>query len=155
MIKKIFLALLIIFGIAQFFNPEKNESTELLSSDLVVTEKPNDRIKAMLHNACYDCHSNHTNYPWYDRITPVNFWVQGHVDHGKGELNFSLWSTFSPKKKIHKLEECIELIEKGEMPLESYTIMHGDAKFDETEKKELLNWLQLVKIKHETTNLPM
>ena len=109
----------------------------------------------MLKNACYDCHSNNTNYPWYDRITPVNFWVQGHVDHGKGELNFSLWSTFSPKKKIHKLEECIEMIEEDEMPLESYTIMHGDAKFSEIQKKELINWLQLVKLKHETTNLPM
>lgn len=155
MIKKIFLVLVVVFGIAQFFNPEKNESIEVLESDFILNEKPNENIKAMLKNACYDCHSNHTNYPWYDRVTPINFWVQGHVDHGKGELNFSLWRTYSPKKKIHKLEECIEMIGEGDMPLESYTIMHGEAKFNEAQKKTLINWLQLVKLKHETTNLPM
>lgn len=155
MFKKIVLVLVVVFGIAQFFNPEKNEATQVLDSDFILTEKPNDDIKVMLKNACYDCHSNNTNYPWYDRVTPVNFWVQGHVDHGKGELNFSLWSAFSPKKKIHKLEECIEMINDGAMPLESYTIMHGKAKFDEDQKKTLINWLQLVKLKHETTNLPM
>lgn len=144
-----------LFGIAQFFNPEKNESTEVLPSDIILTEKPNDKIAVNLKTACYDCHSNHTNYPWYDRITPVNFWVQGHVDHGKGELNFSIWNNYSPKKKAHKIEECIELIEKGEMPLESYTIMHSEAKLSDEDKKELIDWLRLVQIKHETTDLPM
>ena len=30
--------------------------------------------------ACYDCHSDRTDHPWYAYITPVNFWLQHHID---------------------------------------------------------------------------
>jgi hypothetical protein len=27
-------------------------------------------VKAVLRRACYDCHSNETRWPWYDRVAP-------------------------------------------------------------------------------------
>lgn len=155
MFKKIIIALLVVFGIAQFFNPEKNESDIVPASDFILTEKPSEELATIFKQACYDCHSNHTNYPWYDRVTPVNYWVEGHVKHGKGHLNLSLWSTYSPKKKAHKLEECIEMLEEKEMPLKSYTLMHGEAKLSDEQIKKLNMWLTVVKLKYEVTEQPL
>ena len=148
MLKKIGLGVLVLFGIAQFFNPTKNQSDVVPASDFILTEKPSEEIANILKESCYDCHSNNTRYPWYDRITPVNFWVEDHVQHGKGHLNFSFWQTLSAKKKEHKLEECIEMVEDRSMPLSSYTLMHGDAKLSDEQIKTLNDWLQMVRLKY-------
>ena len=155
MIKKISIGLLALFAAAQFINPEKNESSQVYESDFITTEAPPQQLAGIITNSCYDCHSNNSHYPWYDRITPVNFWVEDHIRHGKGHLNFSEWSNYSAKKKAHKLDEFIEMIEDKEMPLASYTLMHPEAKLTDNEIKTLTDWLTLVKIKIEVANQPM
>jgi hypothetical protein len=40
------------------------------------------------------------------------------------------------------IEECIEEIESGEMPLKSYTLMHKGAKLNKQQKTMLINWLE-------------
>jgi len=154
MLKKVITAFLIVFAIAQFFNPQKNEYTSIPDTDFLTTEKPPQQIASIIKESCYDCHSNNTRYPWYDRITPVNFWVNGHIKHGKGELNFSEWKHYSAKKKVHKLDEVIEVLENNEMPLSSYILMHSDAKLTDDKTKALINWATITKIKYEITDLP-
>lgn len=154
MLKKILTILLIAFIIAQFFNPQKNEYTSIPESDFILIEKPPQQISAILKESCYDCHSSNTRYPWYDRITPVNFWVNGHIEHGKGKLNFSEWKHYSAKKKAHKLDEVIEALKNNEMPLSSYTFMHSGAKLTEDKSETLINWATITKIKYEITDLP-
>jgi len=155
MFKKAITALLTLFVVAQLFKPQKNEYTNTPESDFILTEKPPQQLAGILKESCYDCHSNNTNYPWYDKITPVNFWVNGHIKHGKEELNFSLWSQYSAKRKAHKLEEFIEMITERKMPLESYLLTHEDAKLSDSEIKTLTNWVTILKIKYEITDLPM
>jgi len=155
MFKKVITALLILFTFAQFFNPQKNEYTDTPESDFILTEKPTQHLADILKESCYDCHSNNTRYPWHDRITPVNFWVNRHIKHGKEELNFSLWNQYSTKRKVHKLEECIEMINEQEMPLESYILTHSEAKLSDLEIKTLTDWITFLKIKYKTTNLPL
>lgn len=155
MVKKISIGLLVIFAAAQFINPTKNESSLVSESDFITIETPPQQLADIITSSCYDCHSNNSNYPWYDRITPVNFWVEDHIKHGKGHLNFSEWNTYSAKKKAHKLDEFIEMIEDKSMPLASYTLIHPEAKLTDSEIKSLTDWLTLVKIKIEVTNSPM
>jgi hypothetical protein len=155
MIKKISIGLLTLFAAAQFINPDKNESKFVPESDFITLEQPPQHLADIIKTSCYDCHSNNTIYPWYDRITPVNFWVDGHIEHGKGHLNFSEWNKYSSKKKAHKLDEFIEMIEDKEMPLESYTLTHQDAKLSDADIAALTNWVTLVKIKIEVANQPM
>tara|TARA_R110002073_G_scaffold23229_6_gene79386 strand:+ start:7786 stop:8259 length:474 start_codon:yes stop_codon:yes gene_type:complete len=139
-IKKILLLLLAVFVIAQFFGPEKNEgSTTSLESFLTDTNPPED-VKLILKESCFDCHSNVTRYPWYNNITPVNYWLAGHIDHAKEELNFSAWNDYTVKKKDHKLDELIELVEEKEMPLPSYTWTHTEAKLTDTQIKSVITW---------------
>jgi len=145
-IKKILLLLLIVFVIAQFFGPEKNQG-EIASIDAFVSEtNPSDEVMLVLKQACFDCHSDFTRYPWYNKITPVNYWLDGHVRHGKGELNFSKWSSYSVKRKDHKLEEVVEMVEAKEMPLESYTWTHKEAKLSDAQIKAVKNWVEKVRI---------
>lgn len=102
-------------------------------------------VKSILEKSCFDCHSNHTNYPWYSSIQPVSLWLNHHIDEGKEELNFSAFGNYSVGKKHHKLEEMIEQIEENEMPLSSYTLIHGYAKLNSEEKDIVISWAKSIK----------
>ena len=144
-LKKILLLLLIVFVIAQFFGPGKNEgSTETITAFLEDT-KPIEEVKLIIEQNCFDCHSSFTTYPWYNNITPVNYWMADHIKHAKGHLDFSKWEEYSIKKKDHKLDEVIEMVEKKEMPLPSYTWMHGDAKLTDAQIEIVISWAKQVR----------
>ncbi len=146
-IKKILLILLVLFVIAQFFGPEKNDGDLAIDAFLSDTNPPQD-VAVILKESCYDCHSNATRYPWYNNITPVNYWLADHVKHGKGHFNVSIWDEYSTKKKDHKLEELIEMVEDKSMPLDSYTWAHGEAKLTDAQIQSVINWAQAVRVKY-------
>jgi hypothetical protein len=106
--------------------------------------KPSQEIATILRDNCYDCHSNQTNYPWYSGITPVNYWLKEHIVDGKKHFNVSDWEKYSARKKDHKLEELVEFVDSGEMPLDSYTWIHGDL--SQKEAKLLIQWVEILRI---------
>ena len=139
-LKKIGLLLFAIFVIAQFFGPKKNDG-KYSSLDAFISEtKPPKNIQVLLEETCFDCHSNSTKYPWYSSVTPVNYWMNDHINEGKSELNFSEWSNYSLKRKEHKFEEIHEEIEHKKMPLDSYTWTHSEAKFTPEQIIALVTW---------------
>lgn len=145
MVKKILLVLLIIFIIAQFFGPDKNQGDPQSVEAFLSETKPNAEVTHILKETCFDCHSAYTRYPWYDKITPVNFWLANHVEEGKDEFNVSEWSSYSPKKKDHKLEELIEMVEEKEMPLPSYTWTHREADLTSAQIESMVSWAKSVR----------
>ncbi|MEO9571176.1 MAG: heme-binding domain-containing protein [Polaribacter sp.] len=139
-IKKILLILLIILLISQFFGPDKNEGS-LTSLETFISEtNPPENVHKILKESCYDCHSNKTVYPWYSNITPVNYWLADHIKDGKKHLNFSNWNNYSLKKKEHKVDELYEEVEKGEMPLNSYTWTHSEANLTQDQIEAIVSW---------------
>lgn len=147
-IKKIALLLLVVFIIAQFFGPDKNEG-DIASVEAFYTDtNPPEEVKIILENACNDCHSDNTRYPWYNNITPVNYWLADHVKHGKKHFNISKWNDYSDKKKDHKLDELIEMVEEKEMPLDSYTWTHGEAKLSQDQIDAVIAWAKNVRLKY-------
>ena len=155
MLKKILLVLLVVFVIAQFFGPEKNEGDLSSLTAFVADTHPSKSIQQTFKTACYDCHSNKTEYPWYNKITPINYWMNGHVEHGKEHLNFSNWSNYSAKQKAHKLEELVEEVKEGHMPLGSYLWMHKDAELTQKQIDEIETWVKLIKVKYFIEKLPI
>lgn len=146
LLKKIGLVLLLVFIVAQFFSPEKNQgNTEDLTAFLNET-KPSPEVKTILETTCFDCHSSNTKYPWYDKITPINFWLNEHVEDGKKHLDFSKWSDYSVKRKDHKFEEIAEEVEEKKMPLPSYTWTHGDANLSDAQIKAVVDWVNQVRM---------
>jgi hypothetical protein len=101
-----------------------------------------------MKTTCYDCHSEETKTPWYAQVAPFSWWINDHINEGKEHLNFSAFGTYSAKKAAHKMEECYEELEKGEMPLTSYTITHADARLSDEQKATLINWFKSVEKKY-------
>jgi Haem-binding domain len=140
MVKKIILGVIIVFILIQFIQPSHNNGAAEATTDITHVVRVPDNVLLVLKVSCYDCHSNHTNYPWYSKISPVNWWLNSHIKEGKRKLNFSEISTYNFKKRGRKLEEAAELIEKDEMPVHSYLWIHKDAQLDEVKKKMLIDW---------------
>lgn len=141
MVKKIFLGLVLLFVVMQFVRIDRTNPPVDPTVDLASMHNMPQNVKAIMKKACYDCHSFETVYPWYTNIAPVSWWIGDHIEHGRDELNFSVWGTYSEKRQDHKIDEINELVEEGEMPLESYLIVHGDAKLTDQEVKEMLDWV--------------
>jgi len=141
-IKTIGGVLVAVLILIQFFQIDKSNPTHDPAQDYLQIAQPSVSVQQMIKAACYDCHSHHTVYPWYTSIQPLGKWIKGHVDHGKEHLNFSIWSSYSPKKANHKLEECIEMLENKNMPLKSYTWLHPDSNLSEEQRNELLTWFK-------------
>jgi len=139
-IKKILVFLLVVLLIAQFFGPEKNDGNIATVNTFLVETNPPADVKKILETTCFDCHSAKTRYPWYDKITPINYWLDEHVKDGKKHLNFSKWSEYSLKRKEHKMDELYEEVEKGEMPLNSYTWTHSEANLTEKQIAAVVSW---------------
>lgn len=146
--RNIVLVLLVLFIVAQFFGPEKNAGdVSSFETFLNETNPPKD-VTYILKETCFDCHSDVTRYPWYDKITPINYWLADHVAEGKKEFNVSAWDNYSTKKKDHKFEELIEMVEKREMPLESYTYTHSEAKLTDAQIAAVADWGKKVRLKY-------
>jgi hypothetical protein len=112
------------------------------AADFFAVNRVDPPLAATIRSACYDCHSHTTAYPWYARIAPVSFWIQHHVEEGREHLNFATWADYDLKKQAHKLEECWEEVEEGEMPLRSYTWLHAPARLSDAQRAELVRFFQ-------------
>jgi len=138
--KKIGLGLVAILFILQFVRPTKNEGMALTEIDILHLDSVPADVQKILETSCYNCHSNHTTYPWYTNIQPIGLWMQWHVNDGKKELNFSEFKNYTPKRQKHKFEEIREVIEDNEMPLWSYTLIHTETKLSTEQITLLTNW---------------
>lgn len=143
--KKIFIALLIVLIVIQFFQIDKTNPPINESKDFLKINNTSPEVASVIKASCYDCHSNETKYPWYSNIQPAAWFLKSHIDEGREELNFSTYADYSSKKKDHKLEEVIELIEKNEMPLASYTIIHKEASLSEENKIKLIEYFKKIR----------
>lgn len=135
--KKILIAVVLLLIAIQFIPIKKNQTVEESNQFLTFTSA-NPQVSEIIKTSCFDCHSNYTNYPWYNKIAPVSWYLNRHINEGKKHLNFSEWDSYDAGKKSHKLEECAELVGEGEMPLSSYTLIHKNAKLSEEQKTILV-----------------
>lgn len=140
--KKILTGLAVALVIIQFIRPGRNNGNAYSSNDITHAIDVPDEVRIVLDKACNDCHSDYTNYDglWYMNIQPIGWWINHHIEEGKHHLNFSVFNTYSLKRKAHKLEEVAEQVEYGEMPMGSYSRIHKEAKLTDAEKKLLVDW---------------
>lgn len=115
----------------------------LLIIQLVPVEKSNPTVTnepqwdspetlALVERACFDCHSNETEWPWYADVGPMRILVRNHVNEGRETLNFSEYTGDV------ELDELIEVVQDGEMPTWDYVLMHPNASLSEDEKAQLI-----------------
>jgi hypothetical protein len=140
--KKILIATVIILVAIQFIRPDRTSNNQPSVPGISKVAVFPDNVRVIIQNACYDCHSNNTVYPWYSNIQPVGWLLAGHIKDGRDNLNFSEFGEYSPKKQLSKLDEIANVIRDDIMPLPSYKMMHKSARLSTGEKTLLINWAQ-------------
>ncbi|MEI6817078.1 MAG: heme-binding domain-containing protein [Bacteroidota bacterium] len=140
-LKKVIVTLFVIFIVIQAFRIDTNNPPVDPAKDFIAVNKPTQEVVTILKNACYDCHSNESVYPWYSNIAPVSWWLKDHINEARHELNFSEWTTYPSLKQDKKLRKSIKEIEEGGMPLDSYTWIHKNAILNKVQQKTLTDYL--------------
>jgi Haem-binding domain len=103
----------------------------------VMNEPPWDSAatRTLAKQACFDCHSNQTEWPAYASIAPASWLVQRDVDKGRAVLN--LWEWQRPQEATKASEQLRE----GEMPPSAYLLMHAHARLDTADRDRLARGL--------------
>lgn len=152
MAKKILIVVVVLLIVIQFIHFAKNTSTADEPNNINKEYPVPANVELTLQKACYDCHSNNTRYPWYNNVQPVAWWLNRHITEGKRHLNFSEFTSLPAKKQAHKMKEVAEQVEKGEMPLGSYTWIHKDAILSKAAKDSLIAWAKATQAAIEQKN---
>ena len=145
MVKKILVVLLIILIVIQFIKPKKNIHPGAQPADISTLYAVPPDVDSILVIACKDCHSNNTRYPWYNNFQPVAWFLANHVKDGTRSFNLNEFATYPVARQYDKIEEIKKQIDKGDMPLSSYTIIHRDAKLTDAEKNTIITWSENIR----------
>jgi hypothetical protein len=141
-VKKISLALLLLFIAMQFIRPSLNRTNEQQEADLIKHLHVPADVAAILKTSCYDCHSNNTRYPWYTNVQPVGWLLAKHINEGKQDLNFDDFGNYSQRRRLSKMKATYNSIKDGSMPLSSYTLLHREAKLSKEKEELILAWAE-------------
>ncbi len=139
-LKRVLLLLLVLFAAAQFARPARSNPPVDESKTLFATTQVPADVQAIVNRSCVDCHTNKTTWPWYSNVSPLSWWLVDHVTEAREEMNFSEWGNYAEKRRRKKLEQICEEIEEGEMPLESYLVLHPSAKLTEADREAICRW---------------
>ena len=96
------------------------------------------KTKELFKNACANCHSNETIYPWYSKIAPVSWLIESDVDEGREHFNVSTWGT----QKKNKGDEAAKELKSGDMPPWFYLPTHPEARLTKEQTQELITGLE-------------
>ncbi len=145
MLKRILLIVFIILLAIQFIRPGKNIHPGSQPNDISTVYAVPASVDSILAKACKDCHSNNTRYPWYNNVQPVAWFLANHVTDGKRSFNLNEFATYTAARKYDKITEVKKQVDKGEMPLSSYTLIHTDARLTEAEKDTVFAWSESIR----------
>jgi len=95
------------------------------------------RTRELAVTACFDCHSNETEWPWYTNVAPMSWLIQRDVDEGRETLNFSEWDL----PQSEEIDEIGEIVREGEMPPVQYTLIHRSADLSDEDTQALADGL--------------
>lgn len=140
--KKIIFWTLVAFALIQFFPIDRTNQPVDTKVNFVDARKSPEKIRTLLKNACYDCHSNETVYPKYAFIAPVSWSVKSHVNEGREHLNFSVWGTYNKDLKENMLTKSIQNIQNKTMPMPGYIVYHKEANLSEAERALLIQYFE-------------
>lgn len=134
--------LLLALVALQFFRSPRNTGVTEGPESIVAREKIPAEVRQILARACYDCHSNHTKYPWYAAVQPVAWWLNDHVREGKSELNFSEFAAYDAKRAVRKLQSVADEVHERHMPLKSYLLAHPEARLTDADVARVTAWAE-------------
>ena len=144
MVRKIlritFIILVGVFVIIQFIPSHLPDNNPPEGYNFFTANEVPPGVETLLRNACFDCHSQETTYPWYSKVAPVSWLLARDVRHGRHHLDFSNWSSLEKRKKLNVLDDISDEVKGGDMPLEIYVPMHPSARLTDADRKMIIDW---------------
>ena len=128
------LVLVVAFAAIQFVPYGRNHVNPPVGTE-PKWDSPDTR--ALAKQACFDCHSNETEWPLYSRIAPVSWLVQQDVSEGRAKLNFSEWQRAQKEAK-----DAAKEVRESEMPPLTYKLMHSHARLSAADRERLARGLE-------------
>lgn len=95
------------------------------------TQWDSPQTETLMRNACMDCHSNETNWPWYAQIAPISWLVAHDVNEGRAAMNISTGREVEGGEMVDEIEE-------GAMPVSAYLALHSEANLSAADKEALI-----------------
>jgi hypothetical protein len=99
---------------------------------------PDAETEALARAACYDCHSNETEWPAYSYVAPMSWLVRRDVEQGREELNLSELD----QRGGEELDDAAETIQEGSMPPRPFLLLHPDARLSDEEEQRIIEGFQ-------------
>ncbi len=137
----------VVVGI-QFVPTTRNTSNTTPPQDFVLIYKPTEEVANILHQACYNCHSNNTDYPWYNKVQPVSWYLEHHIKEAKEKLNFNEFGDLSDRQKKSRLKGIVDELKHDDMPLTSYKLMHPEARLDQKQIDQMIRYFKNLESKY-------
>lgn len=135
--------LLALFLVIQLIRkPMDNDKEAEGPKSFAATMNPPVKVLRYLRDSCYDCHSNHTRYPWYAYVQPFGWIVAGHIRDGKRSLNLSEFSTLSKNAQNKRLEYMLDAANEGDMPFWTYRMLHPNSPPSPTQMAAITGWMK-------------
>jgi hypothetical protein len=95
------------------------------------------RTRELAVRACFDCHSNHTKWPWYANVAPLSWAVQFDVETARSVINFTEWNG-----RYALAAYAGRRTSSGMMPPYKYRMAHPEAELTPEERMELARGLE-------------
>jgi Haem-binding domain len=151
MLPSIIISMALVLAVGLSRSRERVDQPSAMAYDLRDAEPFREsEAGKVLAQACGNCHSNQTEWPWYSHVAPLSWWIHSHVRKGREELNFSRWTSYSARQRRAKLDSICGVISTGRMPPWSYTMLHPEARLTEKEKKSVCVWAAIeIELEHE------
>jgi len=150
-LKRIALALLAVFLLAQFVQPKRTNPPVVPSRSLEAHVRVPPDVMSSLKRACGDCHSSETRWPWYSHVAPISWVVADDVNLGRSHINFQDWEAQeNPKEASEHLSLICKQVREKEMPPLSYRLMHRESRLSEKDVDAICAWSQSVGTDTET-----
>jgi hypothetical protein len=145
--RRILLAVVAMLVVSQFIPVARTNPPVDAAQTMSETIPVPSGIASILGRSCQDCHSSQTVWPWYSQVAPISWFLVNHVNEGRGELNVSEWGRYTARRKDRKLKEICEQVTRGKMPLETYTLLHPQARLSDLDRKALCDWSEAARKK--------
>ena len=123
-----------------FVHPLPHEISDRASTPLLPGADIPPSVAGVLANACVNCHSEKTQWPWYSRVAPVSWLVENDVKHAREHLNLSRWDDLQQVDQRMLLTAIATVIENHEMPPHRYAVIHPEAKLSADDAVRVIEW---------------
>jgi hypothetical protein len=130
------LAIVVLLGAIQLIPYGRNHVNPSVQAE---PKWDSPQTRELAARACFDCHSNQTEWPWYSNVAPLSWLIQRDVEEGRRELNFSEWNR--PQREA---KESGKEVQKGSMPQWYYVLLHPSAGLSAQEKQTLIQGLNSI-----------